>query len=225
MIYKTKNGLKFEYRPGCDRVQLELGCEHMFIPEYVPKRDGNIIDVGAHIGTFALSAALIVPEGKVYAIEPCQSTFTLLKRNIELNRLENILASNIALSDKSGLARLSYFPENEIDGDQNWGNTLTSTFEKGEIVSTYSLSVFLDENDILKCDFMKLNCEGSEFEIILGAEPEYLRRVKLILILYHMDLNKQHNFGELNEHLRKSGFNVTIRNKEKERGWIIADRY
>ena len=63
-----KTRLRFEYRHGCDRTQLDLGCDNLFVPEYVPKKDDVIIDVGAHIGTFALNAAIIVPRGKVYAI-------------------------------------------------------------------------------------------------------------------------------------------------------------
>src|SRR3989338_3323566 len=105
MIYTDKkNGLRFEYRQGCDQAQLNIGCGNMFIPEYVPKKDDVVIDVGAHIGIFALNASLIVPKGKVYAIEPCRSTYNLLRRNIKLNELENIVTFNFALSDKEGLA-------------------------------------------------------------------------------------------------------------------------
>jgi hypothetical protein len=51
-------------------------------PEYQPAEDHVIIDVGAHIGTFSLRAGSMVPKGKVYAIEPCEDSFTLLRINV-----------------------------------------------------------------------------------------------------------------------------------------------
>ena len=85
-----------------------------------------------HIGTFALTAAIKVPHGKVYAVEPCLQSFQLLELNIKLNGLENIVvASNVAISDKRCSAKLSYYPERLVYGEQNWGNTLTREFSEG----------------------------------------------------------------------------------------------
>ena len=67
-------------------------------------RDGDtVLDVGANIGTIALTASGIVGSvGKVYAIEPHPRTFVSLKSNIALNKRTNIHAINVALGAHSG---------------------------------------------------------------------------------------------------------------------------
>lgn len=55
-----------------------------------------ILDVGAHIGTFALLASERAPRGRVYALEASRETFDLLRTNIELNRRHNIIADHLA---------------------------------------------------------------------------------------------------------------------------------
>jgi len=72
---------------------------------------------------------------------------------------------------------------------------------------------------------MKLNCEGSEFEIILSTPKDFLRRTDVYLVLYHSDLNKGHSGEELLEYFRACGFKVKQMNKEEDRGWIIAEKF
>ena len=219
----TFNGLKFIYREHtCDEQQLAINPIPLFVPEYHHGIEDVIIDVGAHIGAFALHAALKAPLGKVYAIEPSKKSFELLQMNKSLNGLENVVACNLALYDRKGFARLSHYPEHPSFGGQSWGNTLTLTFHEGEIVRTDTLANFLEDNKILKCNYMKVNCEGSEFEIILSTPKEHLRRTYLYLVLYHCDMNWNHKPEELAEHFKENGFEVDLRKKEHERGWIVA---
>ena len=72
-------------------------------------RDGDtVLDVGANIGTIALTASGIVGSaGKVYAIEPHPRTFVSLKSNIALNKRTNIHVINVALGAHSGTVLFS----------------------------------------------------------------------------------------------------------------------
>ena len=57
----------------------------------------------------------------------------------------------------------------------NWGHTITKKVSrKYEVVKTDTLTNFMKDNNILHCDFMKLNGEGSEFKIILSTSKEIL---------------------------------------------------
>jgi len=64
-------------------------------------RKGNIfIDVGANIGLMSIFASKIVgSNGIIYAFEPEPETFVILRKNIEINKINNIQAYNIELGE------------------------------------------------------------------------------------------------------------------------------
>jgi hypothetical protein len=67
--------------------------ERQFLNDFL--RSGDIfVDIGANIGLFTLIASLRVGHnGKVYSFEPCLNTFRRLVRNVELNRMNNVIFS------------------------------------------------------------------------------------------------------------------------------------
>ena len=134
------------------------------IPDFAPKTDGVILDVGAYIGTFSMLAATKVPNGRVFAIEASQETFNFLKINVALNKAQNILPIYLALSDRAGIATLHH------DRGGNWGHSITKTLSShSEQVTTDSLHNFCKEHMIARIALMKFNCEGAEFPILLGS--------------------------------------------------------
>jgi FkbM family methyltransferase len=186
------------------------------VPEYRPAEDHVIIDVGAHIGTFSLLAASKVPQGQVYAIEASRQTFNLLRINVALNQASNIDVSHLALTDKLGTSTLYHHTG-------HWGHTIVKPLSGyGETVATDSLANFLQSKNISRCHFIKLNCEGAEFPILLAAPVDVLQRFDRMLILYHCDLVPPLSEQDLVAHLQGSGFDTTIREETQERGWIIA---
>ena len=218
-------GYELAYRKGSVD---EYVIEHSFdkdiyfpgLPEYTPAEDHVMIDVGAHIGTFALHAARKVPRGRVFAIEACRDTYCLLRINAALNRADNITAVHAALADKRGTVTLSH-------SAANWGHTIVADRSggQGEVVPALTLGQFMDEHAIAHCHFMKLNCEGAEFPILLSSSPATLARFGVILALYHRDLyGDRAGENDLAEHLQAAGFRTALRHQSKNRGWLIADR-
>jgi FkbM family methyltransferase len=215
------SGFEIAYRKGtCDeRILANSFDTDIFFsgtPEYTPVSGNVIIDVGAHIGTFSLFAASKVKNGLVYAIEACRESYNLIKINSRLNNVNNIKIFNCALSDKMGTCTLHYDVE-------SWGHNIVAGMGyDGEVVQCQTLEDFMNANFIERCHFMKLNCEGAEFPIVLGAPKSTLSRFKVILILYHSDIWTKNTAADLIAHLQSSTFETTIRNQEKHRGWIIA---
>jgi len=208
----------------------EMVIQHSFdkdiylsgVPEYRPEPNHVIIDVGAHIGTFALLAAAKVPAGRVYAIEACEETYNYLRINVALNRLQNVEASHLALSHEKGRTVLHY-------GKGNWGHSITKRLSAyGEEVATDTLAGYMEGAGIKRCDFIRFNCEGAEFPILLNTPAEVLGRIGKMLILYHCELAEQYDVGMLIHYLQQNAFRTTIRNqteqKGERRGWIIAER-
>ena len=186
------------------------------VPDYKPVDGHVIIDIGAHIGTFSLLAASKVKSGKVFAVEPCEDTFNLLRINAALNKADNISAQRTALSDKKGTCTLYY-------DKGNWGHSIVRPLSRhGETVEICTLAYFMEKNEISACDFMKVNCEGAEFPIILSTPIEMLKKFGVILVLYHSFLWKKNAEADLLFHLKSCGFRTALSNVCDERGWLIA---
>jgi FkbM family methyltransferase len=188
------------------------------VPEYHPALDDTIIDVGAHIGTFSLLAATKVRNGKVFAIEACQDTFNILRINVALNQFWNVEAFHFALSDAVGQTTLHY-------DEENWGHSIMKRLSpQGETVATDTLAAFMDRNSIDRCNFLKFNCEGAEFPIVLSTSIEMLQRIERMLILYHCDLANERSADKLVRHLHAAGFHSRLFNQTPQRGWLFAQR-
>ncbi len=215
------NGFEVAYRQGtADERVLKASFDRdiLFaeVPEYRPSESDVIVDVGAHIGTFSLLAATKVPRGTVHAVEACQDTFNLLRINSALNRFGNISTHHLALSDHRGVCKLYY-------DYGNWGHSVVHPFsDRGETVECRTLQEFFQDAGITECSFLKFNCEGAEFPILLSSPASVLQRVRVMLVLYHCDLWAKNTPEDLTAHLRAAGFTCTLRNQEGKRGWIIA---
>lgn len=225
MKVREINGFKISYREGtCDEAIIEemLNNDLIFtgVPEYKCKSNDVIIDVGAHIGVFSVLASRKLQTGKVYAIEPSEESFEYLKRNVAINGANNVFVSKLALSGSKGVTRLYH----DLKGG-NWGHTITKKIsDEFEQIETDNLESYMKDNKIDSCDLLKLNCEGAEYQIILSSSIEVLNKIKMIIIFYHTELADGHSVKDLIEHIKECGFSITIRNKRKNGGWLIAGR-
>ncbi|MGD0683064.1 MAG: FkbM family methyltransferase [Terracidiphilus sp.] len=215
------DGFEMAYRQGTvDEAVLKESFSHDIffsgVPEYQPAVADVILDVGAHIGTFAVLAASKVSRGTVHAIEACQDTFDYLCMNTALNRMGNLHVHHLALSNERGVCTLYHDAE-------NWGHSVVHRQSvSSETVESRTLQEFFEENGIARCNFVKFNCEGAEFPILLGSSAETLRRIDMMLVLYHGDLWTDNSKEELMAHLQASGFECVTRNQTESRGWIVA---
>ena len=158
------NDLDIAYRKGtADEGAIDENIiQNIFfsaLPEYKSEPNHTVIDIGAHIGTFSLLASKKSSKGKIFAIEACEDTFTLLRINAALNKCDNIVLVQKAISGKNGTCTLYHEP-----ASGNWGHsTVSNLSEYSEQVDAVSLQDFIKEQKISFCDFMKLNCEGADF--------------------------------------------------------------
>lgn len=127
------------------------------------RQEDIVIDVGANVGALTLVMAMAAHEGRVFAIEPGPSTFNRLKNNVELNpHLRSIIQLfSIGLSDKPG--KLFWQEDPNVPG--NAGLLHGSGFQ----VSVETLDDFVIEHQIERLDFIKIDVEGMEYEVIRGG--------------------------------------------------------
>src|SRR3989344_3874707 len=175
-----------------------------------------IIDIGANIGVFSIFSA-----GKsniVYSYEPMSDNFRLLEENIKLNKLENrVFALNIGIAAKREKRKLylgkspfhSFLPMESSPFNVLYSDRGTANKQSFLEINCISLKDIFDENQISKCDILKIDCEGAEYEILYNLPDSYFKRIKEIRMEYHNHLNQYENNGEyLKSFLANRGFSI-----------------
>ncbi|TMQ53691.1 MAG: FkbM family methyltransferase [Candidatus Eisenbacteria bacterium] len=130
---------------------------------------GTCVDVGANVGFYTLHLAKRVgPRGRVFAVEPDPRNASRLRRNLVLNRFDGFVqVAEAAISDKDGRAALHRSDETH----SGWGSLAAHAGETSTVeVPTFALDSFLDARGIDRVDLLKADVEGSEIELLRGAE-------------------------------------------------------
>jgi FkbM family methyltransferase len=123
-----------------------------------------VLDIGANIGYFSLLfARLVGREGRVFAFEPDPGNFSLLKKNVGMNKYDNVTLLRAAVSDANGTTKL-YLHE---------CNTMHTIHALGEgrdwvDVDTVRLDDFSHDGYDRRVDFVKMDIEGAEGLAIRG---------------------------------------------------------
>lgn len=156
-------------------------------------KEDNWLDIGGHIGSFAVDVADKVNE--LTSFEPDENNFKLLDKNTKL--LNNSTIFNLAVTgDKKEKRKLYEF----IQGSGNTGgHSLIGDGESSE-VNCVNVNETIVDFEINK---IKLDCEGSEYEIIMGISEENLKQIKEIIFEYHFNLLGLAKFEELIKYLEK----------------------
>ncbi len=139
-------------------------------------KSGDIIEVGANIGTETISYANLNSNNKVYAFEPHKNNYASLEELKKINSLKNLWIYNSLVSDKNGF---EYFqlpiPENSGVGfitDKKKDNSI--------FLETVSLDKKLDR--ISSCAAIVIDVEGYEYNVLKGAS-EIIKNFRPFLIL------------------------------------------
>ena len=148
--------------------------------------DGIVFDVGAHAGHFTKLFAGMCPRGHVYAFEPGSYALSVLYKMRTVRRLSNVTIHPIALGDAGGTATLAV-PLKQ-SGSVGFGLSFigdpAATFRPTmtETVPVRRLDDVVEECAISRVDFIKVDIEGSELRMLVGAERT-LRRFRPPLLL------------------------------------------
>jgi FkbM family methyltransferase len=204
MILTLKN--KYRLKLRVDSTDLQAFTNVWLIEEY--KKNGfqildkdTIIDIGAHIGLFSTYASQFCKSGKIISFEPIKENYDLLIENIRANNLTNVHCFNKAVSDQRKILRIY------LSNDQAAHSSLVESSRSIEVESV-SLKEIMDSNNVSVCDFLKLDCEGAEYEILNALPDEYFNRIMKIVMEYHFFETKSHFLEKLKGRLKTLHYNV-----------------
>lgn len=172
----------------------------------IPIRAGDVVvDMGAHIGAFAVRAARLAHSGQVYAYEASGKNFIMLSENCKLNHLENLYIENSAVSNQRGI-RPFYTPsDNGI-----LGSLFQDTSSFMEMVQTTTFSDIIAEHALTQIDFLKVDVEGAEFDILFASPDETLAITRQIVIEFHEFKEDNRRHSDLVDLLSSHGFEVVV---------------
>jgi FkbM family methyltransferase len=157
------------------------------------KPDSVVLDGGANIGLFSLLASHLAPKGRVYAFEPANLTFNALKQNTQACR--NVEVLNLGLGDRQRKAEMMVHRGCPSGSTLSDSGMSVAGVEKGDIVpeevSITTIDEFAKERRLERLDFIKVDAEGYEKQILRGGR-ETIRRFRPILAVsaYHFPNDK-----------------------------------
>ena len=155
----------------------------------------TVIDIGGHIGLFSIYLAKKYPFLKILAFEPIPVSYRMFRKNLELNEIRNVRLYNLAVtSDRRELAMVVHLQGNTGGATANLRNLDLEGHARFRC-SSLTLDDIFRSFLIDSCKLLKIDCEGSEHEILLTSRC--LHRV-------------QHLRGEfhINQHLRVQGYSI-----------------
>jgi len=129
----------------------------------------TVIDAGANIGIFSIMASILTGKsGKIIAIEPDPDNLKILKRNLELNNLDNIIVVDKALYSKSG-ERMNLYQNGVMSNIFRAGNNESNTCITVETITLDDVVSGLS----LQPKLLKMDIEGAEKFALLSSHNTF----------------------------------------------------
>lgn len=157
-----------------------------FMPMWLKPRRGEVlVDIGAHIGKYTLTAAKVVGnEGMVIAIEPHPVNYQTLQRNIRLNKLKNAMALNLAAWNADCELKL-------FTGDVAGHHSAKVNRRLGWVkVKAKVMDHVLKELRLGRVDWIKIDVEGAECEVLCGLEETISKyKPKIIIEVFYKNVH------------------------------------
>lgn len=201
IIYSPTVARRFVYYTACADYD-----ETSFIRRFLKERD-RFLDIGANIGIYTLLAASIVKEGgHVDAFEPCPSTYSILKENINRNHILQVSLHAVALGEEPGTVKFTP----DLDGT-NHIITSNSRHENFIAVPCQTLDQTFADN-AKNYAMAKLDVEGVELSVLRGANSLLSRNNPPVLLLEINGLHKRygHQSFEIIYFLKSKGYDMAI---------------
>jgi FkbM family methyltransferase len=144
-----------------------------------------VLDIGANIGYYSviLAKQLAKIDGKLLAFEPVTANYNVLVQNIKANDLEKTVTTY-----KIGLGATEETLEIVMTEDGETGNAVILNdvlknerrFSNIERIPIQKMDVFAEQNNITRCDFIKIDIEGAEIFFSRGAK-QFLSKTQPII--------------------------------------------
>ena len=204
------NGKKVFYRTSSSDMTLiyEILLKSKYRSEYYfPEKikPEVILDIGGNVGITSIYLASIFPNATIYSFEPLLENYKILQKNTQ--QYGNIKVFNIGLGSKNGSFKVFL-----SDDSENFGGVSFYSEGEGNKTESYTECKVRNINDVIQelnissIDLMKIDTEGSEYDILSCLNDEILRSIFWIT----GELHGNRDFELLN-YLNSMGFSISVK--------------
>lgn len=171
-----------------------------------PIRPGDtVVDIGAHIGVFAIWAAQQAHAGRVFAYEASSTNHQLLLENKRLNGAGNLHVENLGVFDRPG--EFAFYQPGKNGA---LGSMLQDEGAHKEIVQATTLAEIFSTHGLETVHYLKMDVEGAEYAILLNSPASCLDRVRYLVLEYHRFDGLAFGPQDLKDRLESHGFTVEV---------------
>lgn len=210
-ILRLRNGIAMKIRPKSSDIYIarEIWGENLYNPPGFELKPGcTIIDIGAHIGMFSTYASFMTGgKSSIYSLEPEKNNRSLLRENFAINSVKGVKIMPFGVASKAGAKRI-FFQDRANSGKVSLYSV--HPYFQSSMARFITFAQLTGKYRIRKIDFLKLDCEGAEYEILFQCPKDLLRRIGRISM-------ECHNFGKgrepaaMRRFLQNEGFDVQSR--------------
>jgi FkbM family methyltransferase len=207
----AKNNLKVAYEIDSDdaSVIIDIYLKRVYNTCFPFYEDAVIVDIGAHRGFFSIFCDTYTGgKSTIYALEPEPSNFRKLTDNLGINHCTKVLPHNIAVSGETGTQQL-YISKSvnhsliRLQEDHPYIDQDTSI-----TIQTTSLLDFIKKENLSRIDFLKIDCEGCEYEMLLNSDSSCFDYISTISMEFHDIHSPEYNVHKLVTHLKRHGYEI-----------------
>lgn len=223
--FQCRNGLELTVQKEMIFIFKEIFFDRVYTRE-LPKPwwqtpSPVVVDIGANLGYFSLLMATEKPDATIHSFEPMPANYLELKRH------------------HSGFPEIDWHIYREAVGNRrtmelNYEDPEKVTFSasvfqswspntKKMVVNSRSLPQLVEEINLEKIDFLKMDCEGSEYEILYSLPEPIFDKIGYIAIETHITDREDHDHQSLLTFVQKKGFQTKSFVGEKT-GFVWASR-
>ncbi len=167
-------------REGLLEAVVEVWLEHTYTADFYHPADGDVIvDAGANVGVFAIRMARQNRRCRVVALEPFPENFKYLQANVARACPENVTCCEVALGAGFSKGKMQAIGSRSLD------HVLRPETSAAGGTQVIPLAGLFDLTRTEEIDFLKVDIEGSEYDVFAAASPGLLARFKRIAMEYH----------------------------------------
>ncbi len=219
-----KFGYQFYCRLNKDDFLVMTRHEDVIIDYFHPKEGDVVVDIGAHIGRYTLIASKrIGTKGKVISIEADPNNFEMLNLNKQLNKLANVTTLKYAAFSKETKIKL-YLPAGDVFTKYN---TVMSDWicvrpeHKFVEVNANTLDNILHNIQIKRVNWIKIDVEGAEFEVLKGAHNTILNNNDIVILIEIHGYEKDYR-GRIDGFIKSYNLTIEFEKIYENNGYLIV---
>jgi FkbM family methyltransferase len=186
-----------------------------------------VLDIGAHIGLFSCIAAKIIGSGgQIFAFEPTPTTNILLKKTIVINELQPLVhVRDEAMGSATGSTTF-YISEGSADNSNSMVSYLNDRALHGINIMVLTIDRFVQQEQLPKVNFIKIDVEGAEYDVLLGAGNTLKNLQPSCILAIHPEpiAAKGDKLEDIYDFIDRLNYDITYRGKPISKETFCANK-